>query len=160
MERYEVTLQAAVIPRQGELIIPFRETVIRKLERKGKERDRREIVCRRVKRYITTHLKDVVFFALLGPMDREKGTLPIDALITFAFILLELKEPDLFRRSAFPELIIDQSFLQVATTSTIRLDQFEEFREFILEKVEEERVPAGIRSRYAFLKSPLYYRLR
>ncbi|RLA85534.1 MAG: hypothetical protein DRG40_04305, partial [Deltaproteobacteria bacterium] len=78
----------------------------------------------------------------------------------FAFILLELKEPDLFRRSAFPELIIDQSFLQVATTSTIRLDQFEEFREFILEKVEEERVPAGIRSRYAFLKSPLYYRLR
>ena len=60
MEHYEVTLQAAVTPRQGELIIPFRETVIRKLER----------------------------------------------------------------------------------------------------KVEEERVPAGIRSRYAFLRSPLYYRLR
>jgi hypothetical protein len=96
----------------------------------------------------------------MGPVDREKGTLSVDALITLTFILLELKEEDFFQKNSAEELIVDQSFLDLATTSTIRLAQFAEFNHFLIRRTDKKKVPQVITGHFHYLKNPLFFRVR
>jgi hypothetical protein len=161
MNLYEVNFQSVVSPYGGDLIIPFREVSLRKLHKiPGEVKVEGEITCRRLREFVASALGDVIFFTPLGPVDREKGTLPVDALITFNFILLELKEEDFFQKTSGEEFIIDQSFLDLATTSDIQLSQFEEFDHFLVQRVEEKDVPQVITGYYHYLKSPLFFSVR
>ena len=95
-----------------------------------------------------------------GSRGQEKGTLPVDVLITFNFILLEMKEEDFFHKTSGEEFIIDQSFLDLATTSDIQLSQFEEFDHFLVQRADEKEVPQVITGHYHYLKSPLFFSVR
>jgi hypothetical protein len=161
MNLYEVNFQSVVSPYRGDLIIPFREVSIRKLNKvPGEVKIAGEITCHRLREFVASALGDVIFFTRLGPVDREKGTLPVDVLITFNFILLEMKEEDFFHKTSGEEFIIDQSFLDLATTSDIQLSQFEEFDHFLVQRAEEKEVPRVITGHYHYLKSPLFFRVR
>ncbi|RLB07217.1 MAG: hypothetical protein DRG50_03500 [Deltaproteobacteria bacterium] len=161
MDLYEVNFQSVVSPYRGELIIPFREVTVRKLQKLPREvKIEGEIKCYRLREFVATALGEAIFFARLGTMDRERGTLPVDALITFTFILLEMKEEDFFRRFTSEEFVIDQSFLDLATNSGIRLAQFEEFDHFLVQRVKEQDVPRVIKGHYHYLKKPIFFRVR
>lgn len=161
MQLYEVNFQSVVSPYRGELIIPFREVTVRKLQKAGAGgRVEGEIKCHRLREFVATVLGKSLFFTRLGVMDRERGTLPVDALITFTFILLEMKEIDFFQKTSMEEFLIDQSFLDLATTSGITLDQFEEFDHFLIQRVDEKVVPKVIKGHYSDLQEPLYFRVR
>ena len=161
MNLYEVNFQSVVSPYGGDLIIPFRGVTVRKLQKvPGEVKVEGEITCRRLREFVASALGDVIFFTPLGPVDREKGTLPVDALITFNFILLELKEEDFFQNASGEEFIIDQSFLDLATTSDIQLSQFEEFDHFLVQRAAESEVPRVITRHYHYLKSPLFFSVR
>ena len=161
MNLYEVNFQSVVSPYRGALIIPFREVSIRKLHKvPGEVTIEGEITCRRLREFVASALGDVIFFTRLGPVDREKGTLPVDALITFNFILLEMKEEDFFHKTSENEFIVDQSFVDLATTSDIQLSQFEEFDHFLVKRAVEREVPRVISEHYHYLKSPLYFNVR
>jgi hypothetical protein len=161
MNHYEVTFQSVVSPYRGDLIIPFREVTIRKLHKvPGEVKVEGEITCHRLREFVAAALGDAIFFTRLGPVDREKGTLSVDALITFTFILLEMKEEDFFRKTSAQEFVIDQSFLDLATTSGIQLAQFEEFDHFLIKRADEKEVPQVITGRYHYLKGPLFFRVR
>ncbi|MBW2038028.1 MAG: hypothetical protein JRI46_00280 [Deltaproteobacteria bacterium] len=160
MQLYEVNFQSVVSPYRGELIIPFREVTVRKLQKvPGEIKVEGEIRCYRLREFVASALGEAIFFTRLGPMDRERGTLPVDALITFTFILFEIKEDDFFQKTSMEEFVIDQSFLDLATTSGIRLAQFEEFDHFLVQRVDEEAVPRVIEDHYHHLKEPLYFRV-
>jgi hypothetical protein len=160
MQLYEVNFQSVVSPYRGELITPFREVTVRKLLKGPQEISiEGEVKCYRLREFIATALGEVIFYARLGNMDRDKGTLPVDALITFIFILLEIKEEDFFQKTPRDEFVIDQSFLDLATTSGIRLAQFEEFDHFRIHRVEESEVPRAVKGHYHYLKKPLYFRV-
>jgi hypothetical protein len=105
-------------------------------------------------------LGNTIFYTHLGPVDREKGTLSVDALITLTFILLELKEDDFFRKNSAEEFIVDQSFIDLATTSIIRLSQFAEFNHFVLQQMDKEKVPQVISAHFHYRKNPLFLRVR
>ncbi|MEJ2068749.1 MAG: hypothetical protein P8Y09_12570 [Deltaproteobacteria bacterium] len=161
MNLYEVNFQSAVSPYGGDLILPFREVTVRKLHKvPGEVKIEGEITCRRLREFVASALGDVIFFSRLGPVDREEGTLPVDALITFNFILLEMKENDFFHKTSGEEFIIDQSFLELATTSDIKLSQFEEFDHFLVQRIEEKEVPRVITGHYHYLKGPLFFSVR
>jgi hypothetical protein len=161
MNLYEVNFQSVVSPYRGDLIIPFREVSIRKLNKvPGEVNIAGEITCHRLREFVASALGDVIFFTRLGPVDREKGTLPVDALITFNFILLEMKEDDFFHKTSANEFVVDQSFLDLATTSDIQLTQFEEFDHFLVQRAEEKEVPRVITGHYHYLKSPLFFHVR
>ena len=161
MNHYEVNFQSVVSPYGGNLIIPFREVTVRKLHKVPRDvKVEGEITCRRLREFVASALGDVIFFTPLGPVDRKKGTLPVDALITFNFILLEMKEEDFFQKTSGEEFIIDQSFLDLATTSDIKLSQFEEFDHFLVQRAEEKEVPRVITGYYHYLKSPLFFSVR
>jgi hypothetical protein len=162
MNHYEVNFQSIVSPYRGDLIIPFREVTVRKLHKvPGEVKIEGEITCRRLREFVASALGDVIFFTRLGPVDKEKGTLPVDALITFTFILLEMKEADFFHKTSAPEFIIDQSFLDLATNSGIQLAQFEEFDHFIVQRADgAEEVPGVVAGHYHYLTSPLFFRVR
>lgn len=161
MNLYEVNFQSLVSPYRGDLIIPFRGVTVRKLQKvPGEVKVEGEITCRRLREFVASALGDVIFFSRLGPMDREKGTLPVDALITFSFILLEMKEEDFFHKTSGEEFIIDQSFLNLATTSDIKLSQFEEFDHFLVQRAAEREVPRVITGHYHYLKSPIFFSVR
>jgi hypothetical protein len=161
MNLYEVNFQSAVSPYQGNLIIPFREVTVRKLQKlPGEIKIEGEITCHRLREFIATTLGDAIFFTRLGPVDREKGTLSVDALITFTFILLEMKEEDFFHKTSAEEFVVDQSFLDLATTSNIQLAQFEEFDHFLIQRIAEKEVPRVITGRYNDLKNPLFFSVR
>lgn len=160
MQLYEVNFQSVVSPYRGELIIPFREVTVRKLQKgRGGVTVEGEIKCYRLREFVAAALGKALFFTRLGAMDRERGTLPVDALITFTFILLEMEEVDFFQKTSMEEFVIDQSFLDLATTSGIRLAQFEEFDHFLIQRVDEEAVPKVIKSHYSYLKKTLYFRV-
>ncbi len=161
MNLYEVNFQSAVSPYQGNLIIPFREVTVRKLQKlPGEIKIEGEITCHRLREFIATTLGDAIFFTRLGPVDREKGTLSVDALITFTFILLEMKEEDFFHKTSAEEFVVDQSFLDLATTSNIQLAQFEEFDHFLIQRIAEKEAPRVITGRYNDLKNPLFFSVR
>ncbi len=161
MQFYKVSFQSLVSPNRGELIIPFREVTVHKLQKvRGTVKVEGEITCYRLREFVTAALGEVVFFARLGVMDRERGTLPVDALITFTFILLEMKGDDFFHKTSMEEFVIDQSFLNLATTSGIRLAQFEEFDHFLIQRVDEKEVPPVVKGRYKDLTNPLFFRVR
>jgi hypothetical protein len=161
MNHYEVNFQSVVSPYRGDLIIPFREVTVRKLQKvPGEVKVVGEITCHRLREFVAVALGDAIFFTRLGPVDREKGTLSVDALITFTFILLETKEEDFFHKTSAQEFVIDQSFLDLATTSGIQLAQFEEFDHFLIKRVDEREVPRVITGRYHYLNSPLFFRVR
>ena len=161
MNLYEVNFQSVVSPYGGDLIIPFREVTIRKLHKIPREvKIESEITCRRLREFVASALDDAIFFSRLGPVDREKGTLPVDALITFNFILLEMKEEGFFRKTSGEEFIIDQSFLDLATTSDIQLSQFEEINHFLVQQVHRKEVPQVITGHYHYLNDPLFFSVR
>jgi hypothetical protein len=161
MHLYEVNFQSVVSPYRGDLIIPFREVIVRKLHKvPGEVRVEGQIKCRRLREFIASAVGDTVFFTLLGPVNREKGTLSVDALITFTLILLEMKEEDFFLKHSAQEFVIDQSFLDLATTSGIKLSQFAEFDHFLVQRAEGKKVPQVIAGHYHYLKSPLFFRVR
>ncbi len=160
MQFYKVNFQSLVSPYRGELIIPFREVTVHKLQKiPGEIRVEREIKGYRLREFVTAALGEAIFFARLGAMDREKGTLAVDALITFTFIILEMKEEDFFQKTSMEELVIDQSFLDVATTSGIRLAQFEEFDHFLIQRVDEKVVPRVVKDHYNYLEKPLFFHI-
>jgi hypothetical protein len=161
MHLYDVNFQSIVSPYRGDLIIPFREVTVRKLHKvPGEVKVEGAITCHRLREFVASTVGDAVFFSHLGPVDREKGTLSVDALITFNFILLELKEKDFFQKNSAKEFIVDQSFLDLATTSGIKLAQFEEFNHFLVQRTEAEEVPRVVIGHYHYLKSPLFFRVR
>jgi hypothetical protein len=161
MNLYEVNFQSVVSPYGGNLIIPFRGVIIRKLHKvPGEIEVESEITCRRLREFVASALDEAIFFSRLGPVDKEKGTLPVDALITFNFILLEMKEEGFFRKTSGEEFIIDQSFLDLATTSDIQLSQFEEFDHFLVQRAAEKDVPPVITRHYHYLKNPLFFSVR
>jgi hypothetical protein len=156
-----VNFQSVVSPYRGDLIIPFREVTIRKLHKvPGEVRVEGQIKCHRLREYIASALGDTVFFTLLGPVNREKGTLSVDALITFTLILLEIKEEDFFQKNSAQEFVIDQSFLDLATTSGIKLSQFAEFDHFLVQRTQGKETPLVIVGHYHYLKNPLFFRVR
>jgi len=160
MHLYEVTFHAAVSPQRGDLILPFREVTVRKLHKvRGKTKTENKITCHRLREFMASALGNAIFYTHLGPVDREKGTLSVDALITLTFILLELKEEDFFQKNSAEEFIVDQSFLDLATTSTIRLSQFAEFNHFLLRRTDKEKVPQVITGHFHYRKSPLFFRV-
>lgn len=161
MNLYEVNFQSVVSPYRGDLIIPFREVTVRKLQKvQGEVKVEGEITCHRLREFVATALGDAIFFTRLGPVNREKGTLPVDALITFTFILLEMKEEDFFHKTSGEEFIIDQSFLDLATTSGIQLAQFEEFDHFLVQRADAREVPPVITGHYHYLKIPRFFHVR
>jgi hypothetical protein len=161
MHLYEVNFQSIVSPNRGDLIIPFREVTIRKLHKvPGKATIEGEIKCYRMREFVASALGNDIFFAHLGPVDRDKGTLSVDALITFHFILLEMKEANFFHKNSAQEFIVDQSFVDLATASGIKLSQFAEFDNFLVQRTDEQEVPQVIRGRYHYLKNPLFFRIR
>jgi hypothetical protein len=161
MNLYEVNFQSVVSPYRGDLIIPFREVTVRKLQKvQGEVKVEGEITCHRLREFVATALGDAIFFTRLGPVNREKGTLSVDALITFTFILLEMKEEDFFHKTSGEEFIIDQSFLDLATTSGIQLAQFEEFDHFLVQRADEKEVPPVITGHYHYLKIPRFFHVR
>ncbi|OGP53912.1 MAG: hypothetical protein A2Y65_01675 [Deltaproteobacteria bacterium RBG_13_52_11] len=161
MHLYEVNFQSVVSPYRGDLITPFREVTVRKLHKvPGEVRVEGQITCHRLQEFIASALGETIFFTLLGPVDRRKGTLSVDALITFTFILLEMKEEDFFQKTSAQEFVVDQSFLDLATTSGIRLSQFEEFNHFLVQRTDEKEVPQVITGHYHYLKSPLFFRVQ
>lgn len=161
MNLYEVNFLSVVSPYRGDLIIPFREVTVRKLQKvRGEVKVEGEITCHRLREFVATALGDAIFFTRLGPVNREKGTLPVDALITFTFILLEMKEEDFFHKTPGEEFIIDQSFLDLATSSGIQLAQFEEFDHFLVQRADEKEVPPVITSHYHYLKIPRFFHVR
>ena len=161
MNLYEVNFQSVVSPYGGDLIIPFHEVTVRKLHKVPREvKIAGEITCHRLREFVAAALGDAIFFTRLGPVDREKGTLSVDALITFTFILLEMKQKDFFHKTSAPEFVIDQSFLDLATTSNIQLAQFEEFDHFLIQRADEKEVPRVITGRYHYLNSPHFFRVR
>jgi hypothetical protein len=161
MNLYEVNFQSVVSPYRGDLIIPFREVTVRKLQKvQGEVKVEGEITCHRLREFVATALGDAIFFTRLGPVNREKGTLPVDALITFTFILLEMKEEDFFHKTSGEEFIIDQSFLDLATTSGIQLAQFAEFDHFLVQRADEKDVPPAITGHYHYLKIPHFFHVR
>jgi len=161
MQCYEVTFRTLVSPARGELIIPFREVTVRKLQRaSGDFKVVKEIISRRLRDYVTTSLARSVFFARLGATtDEEKKTLSVDALITFVFILLEMDDVHLFESHSLEEFVIDQSFLRLATESNIRLAQFQEFDHFTVQPVQPEVVPRAIKAHYDSIPSPSFFRV-
>jgi hypothetical protein len=50
--------------------------------------------------------------------------------------------------------------LDLATTSGIKLAQFEEFNHFLVQRTEVEEVPRVVIGHYHYLKSPLFFRVR
>jgi hypothetical protein len=161
MHLYDVNFQSVVSPYRGDLIIPFREVTVRKLHKvPGEVQVEGKITCHRLQEFIASALGDAVFFTLLGPVNRDKGTLSVDALITFTLILLEMKEENFFQKNSAQEFVIDQSFLDLATTSGIRLSQFEEFSHFMVQRIDEKEVPRVITGHYHYLKSPVFFRVR
>jgi hypothetical protein len=161
MNLYEVNFQSVVSPYRGDLIIPFREVTVRKLQKvQGEVKVEGEITCHRLREFVATALGDAIFFTRLGPVNREKGTLPVDALITFTFILLEMREEGFFHKTSGEEFVIDQSFLDLATTSGIQLAQFEEFDHFLVQRVDKDEIPQVITGRYHYIKSPHFFRVR
>ncbi|OGP84261.1 MAG: hypothetical protein A2Z08_11325 [Deltaproteobacteria bacterium RBG_16_54_11] len=161
MHLYEVNFHSVVSPYRGDLIIPFREVTVRKLHKvRGKVKVEGKIRCHRLREFIASALGNTIFYTHMGPVDREKGTLSVDALITLTFILLELKEEDFFRKNSAEEFVVDQSFLDLATTSNIRLSQFAEFNHFLLRRTEKEKVPQVIAGHFHYVKNPLFYRVR
>lgn len=161
MHFYEVNFQSVVSPYRGDLIIPFREITVRKLHKvKGKVRTEGKISCRRLREYVAAAMGNTVFYSHLGPVDKQKGTLSVDALITLIIILLELKEDDFFRKHPAEEVVVDQKFLDEATTSNIRLDQFAEFDHFEVRRTEAKRVPQVVTAHFHYLKDPLFLRVR
>ena len=160
MHLYEVNFHAAVSPYRGDLILPFREVTVRKLHKvRGKVKTENKITCHRLREFMASALGNAIFYTHLGPVDREKGTLSVDALITLTFILLELKQEDFFQKNSAEEFIVDQSFLDLATTSTIRLSQFAEFNHFLLRRTDKEKVPQVITGHFHYRKSPLFFRV-
>ena len=160
MQLYEVNFQSVVSPYRGELITPFREVAVRKLQKvQGEVRVEKEIKCYRLRQFVAAALGKAIFFTRLGTMDREKGTLPVDALITLTFILLEMKEEHFFRKTPMEEFVIDQSFLDLATTSGIRLAQFEEFDCFSIQRMQTAAVPKLVKGHYRNTKNPLFFRV-
>ena len=160
MEFYEVNFKTLVSPARGELIIPFREVIVRKLQRtSGDFKAVGEITCRRLREYVVTALGTAVVFAQLGAVDRARKTLSVDALITFVFILLEINDTNFLHNDSIEEFVIDQSFLNLATSSNIRLAQFEEFDYFTIQRVEEEVVPVTITTHYNHLDNPVFFRV-
>ncbi|HEX9949737.1 MAG TPA: hypothetical protein VGB29_06235, partial [Thermodesulfobacteriota bacterium] len=108
MHLYEVNFHAAVSPYRGDLILPFREVTVRKLHKvRGKVKTENKITCHRLREFMASALGNAIFYTHLGPVDREKGTLSVDALITLTFILLELKEEDFFQKNSAEEFIVD-----------------------------------------------------
>ena len=161
MHLYEVNFQSVVSPYRGDLILPFREVTVRKLHKvPGETRVEGQIKCHRLREFLASALGDTVFFTQLGAVDREKGTLSVDALITFTLILLEMKEEDFFQKNSAEEFVVDQSFLDLATNSGIKLSQFEEFNHFLIHRVDEKEVPPVIVGHYHYLKSPLFFRVQ
>jgi len=160
MQLYEVNFKSLVSPKSGELVVPFREVVVRKLERApGAFTMVREITCRRLRDYVAASLGRGAFFARLGAVDRAKKTLSVDALITFVFTLLEMNDSEFFMNASGDEIIIDQSFLKLATNSQIRLNQFEEFDHFLLQREEEDAVPRSVRRYFGQLETPIFFRV-
>ena len=158
---YDVNFQSVVSPYRGDLIIPFREVTVRKLQKApGEVKIEGEITCHRLREFVASNVGDVIFFTHLGPVDRKKGTLSVDALITFIFILLEMKEEDFFHKNPAEEFVVDQSFLDLATTSGIKLAQFEEFDHFLIQRADEKEVPPAVSAHYHYLKKPLFLRVR
>ena len=161
MHLYEVNFQSIVSPNRGDLIIPFREVTVRKLHKvPGKATIEGEIKCYRMREFVASALGNDIFFAYLGPVDRGKGTLSVDALITFHFILLEMKEEDFFHKNSAQEFIVDQSFVDLATASGIKLSQFAEFDHFLVQRTDESKVPQVIKGHYHYLNTPLIFRIR
>jgi len=161
MHLYEVNFQSVVSPYRGDLIIPFREVIVRKLHKAaGEVTVEGEITCHRLREFVASNVGDVIFFTHLGPVDRKKGTLSVDALITFTFILLEMKEEDFFHKNSAEEFVVDQSFVDLATTSGIKLAQFEEFNQFLVQRADAKEVPQVIAGHYHYLKDPLFLRVR
>jgi hypothetical protein len=161
MHLYEVNFQSIVSPYRGDLIIPFREVTIRKLHKvPGKATIEGEIKCYRMREFVASALENDIFFSYLGAVDRDKGTLSVDALITFHFILLELKKNDFFHKNSANAFIVDQSFVDLATMSGIKLSQFAEFDHFLVQRVDESEVPQVIKGHYHYLKNPLFFRVR
>ena len=161
MHLYDVNFQSVVSPYRGDLILPFREVTVRKLHKIPREiKVEGEITCHRLREFVASNVGNTIFFTHLGPVDREKGTLSVDALITFTFILLEMKEEDFFHKTSAEEFVIDQSFLDLATTSGIKLAQFEEFDHFLVQRTDEKKVPKVITGHYHYLKGPLFLRVR
>ena len=161
MHLYEVNFHSVVSPYRGDLILPFREVTVRKLHKvRGKAKTEGKIVCHRLREFMASALGNAIFYTHLGPVDREKGTLSVDALITLTFILLELKEEDFFQKNSAQEFIVDQSFLDLATTSTIRLSQFAEFDHFVLRQTDKEQVPQVVSAHFHYRKNPLFFRVR
>ena len=70
-----------------------------------------------------------------------------------------MKEGDFFHKTSAQEFVIDQSFLDLATTSGIQLAQFEEFDHFLIKRADEKEVPRVITGRYHYLKGPLFFRV-
>jgi len=160
MQLYEVNFKSLVSPTGGELVVPFREVVVRKLERvPGAFTVVGEITCRRLRDYVAASVSRAVFFAQLGPVDRAKRTLSVDALITFVFTLLELNSSDFLMNASTDEITIDQSFLKLATKSQIRLNQFEEFDHFVLQRQDEDSVPRAVRRYFGQLDTPIFFRV-
>jgi hypothetical protein len=161
MHLYDVNFQSVVSPYRGDLILPFREITVRKLHKaQGKVKVDGKITCHRLREFIASALGNTIFYTHMGPVDREKGTLSVDALITLTFILLELKEEDFFQKNSAEEFVVDQSFLDLATTSTIRLAQFAEFNHFLIRRTNEKKVPQVITGHFHYLKNPLFFRVR
>ena len=161
MRLYDVNFQSVVSPYRGDLILPFREVTVRKLHKiPGEVKVESEITCHRLREFVASNLENVIFYTRLGPVNRKKGTLSVDALITFTFILLEMKEKDFFHKTSAKEFVVDQSFLDLATTSGIKLAQFEEFDHFLVERTDEKKVPTVITGHYHYLKGPLFFRVR
>jgi hypothetical protein len=161
MHLYEVHFQSVVSPYRGDLIIPFREVTVRKLHKTpGEVKIEGEIKCHRLREFVASNVGNVIFFTQLGSVDRKKGTLSVDALITFTFILLEMKEEEFFHKNSAEEFVVDQSFLDLATTSGIKLSQFEEFDHFQVQRIDKKVVPHVIAGHYHYLKDPLFLRVR
>jgi hypothetical protein len=161
MHLYEVNFQSVVSPYRGDLIIPFREITVRKLHKvHGKVKVENKITCHRLREFIASAQGNTIFYTHMGPVDREKGTLSVDALITLTFILLELKEEDFFQKNSAEELVVDQSFLDLATTSTIRLAQFAEFNHFLIRRTDKKKVPQVITGHFHYLKNPFFFRVQ
>jgi hypothetical protein len=151
MHLYEVNFHSVVSPYRGDLILPFREVTVRKLHKvRGKTKTENKITCHRVREFMASALGNTIFYTHLGPVDREKGTLSVDALITLTFILLELKEEDFFRKNSAEEF----------TTSIIRLSQFAEFNHFLLRRTDKEKVPPVISAHFHYRKNPLFFRVQ
>lgn len=161
MYLYDVNFQSVVSPYRGDLILPFREVTVRKVRKApGEVTVEGEIICHRLREFVAANVGNVVFFTHLGPVDRTKGTLSVDALITFTFILLEMNEEDFFHKNPAEEFVVDQSFLDLATTSSIKLAQFEEFDHFLIQRTDEKEVPPAVSAHYHYLKKPLFLRVR